>query len=234
MDIEEFSDSEVDSEEDEDEDENEYGMNNVNDEISEDYIREMEALMQKHMMNIGNGDRQSPRVKKPVAESTHTPAKSALRTVDSEQIREPKKTQAKPKRGVKFADNLDIAPVETTDGSASKTSQPAKSEAPPMAEVIVERPKSTPSSSTVAEKPKLSRFKAAKQASAPSPASVIKSPMIDDELSFTEELQQYKQRMGRPQHEINRRLYEDPEDQPESNEKMSKFKAARLGISQDN
>jgi hypothetical protein len=234
MDLEEIpgSEDEFDSDE-EDLSENEYGMSNVHAEISDEYIQEMEAMIRKHAIsNLGNG----PTPKEMSIASSTTPAKPSLSLISKPQ-NSTEKSREKAKKVVKFAEELDVAPA-LTKPELTQTEDPVIADAPPMADMIVERPMTFKSDPPDTErKPKISKFKAAKPGRSDiSPASTgieAKRNDFPEELSFKDELRLYNQRMSEPEQQLDHKLFQDEDAESSSTGKISKFKAARRGISQD-
>jgi hypothetical protein len=234
MDLEEISGSEDGFDSDEEElSENEYGMNNVRDEISEDYIQEMEALIRKHAMtNLGTG----PEPKEPPIVSSKAPTKPSL-SIRNKPEKLTDSLGQKPKKGVKFAEELDIASESLDSAKPTDIGEVVIADAPPMADVIIERPMTVRSDPLVTEKkPKISKFKAAMLARSDASASsttIESTPAsLAGDLSFKDELHLYNQRMKKPEHQVDRKLYDDA-NMDSSVGKMSKFKAERRGIAQD-
>ncbi len=234
MDLEEISGSEDGLDSDgEDLSENEYGMNNTRDEISEEYIQEMETLIRKHAMtNLGTG----PEPKEPPIVSPKAPTKPSL-SIRNKPEKLTDSPGQKPKKGVKFAEELDIASEAPTSTKPTEIGEMVIADAPPMADVIIERPMAVRSDPLVTEKkPKMSKFKAAmlarSDASASSTMTESTPAGLPGDLSFKEELRLYNQRMKKPEQQLDRKLYEDG-NMDSSAGNMSRFKAEKRGIPQD-
>jgi hypothetical protein len=225
--------SEEESDEDEDEDEeNSFGMNNIKDEISKDYIKKMEDLMKTHSLS---------------QEGMIPSSKSILNTTKG-RVNEKGPSSSNPK-GVRFAESLDIAPsLEPSINATSegRTASETVTKLNPISEIVTER---KPSQRLEAHPPfkRVSRFKAAREFEAHSleetePTNNLK---VDQEAENpTEDLLKnefvlYRERMSTPNQQIDRRLFkavnqEENVDLDEVKPKISKFKAARLGYIDDN
>lgn len=214
-----ISDDEDWPDEDEDGDEAEeniYGMNSIADEISEDYIKEMEALMKKHSLNT-YGATPTPIIKQ-----------------ENKEVKSPKM------KGVRFADNLDVAPVpKPATVSAPTTTRKPPSNSAPLSHTIVER--TSTQKPFVAQPPgRVSRFKAAKQNTQDGEQTRAshRDKLADntpEQDNFRNELKLYRERMKAPTSQMNRgdfkeSILEEDEGIVEDLPKMSKFKARKLGL----
>jgi unconventional prefoldin RPB5 interactor 1 len=228
-----------------DDDENEYGMGNIHNELDDDYFRQMQELMEKHsssFTNLGPKPDMAPMAAEASVSSKNasTPAKSSISSKPTDRSVE------KPKKGVRFAEDLDISPAP----EIPKESQPTKSTLAPskrvIADSIVERSPSKPPKDT-GKPTRVSRFKAARTSQdglstaettpVNSTTDAITNTMSETSgsVSFGDELAAYRQRMDRPEAEIDRSQFrESPSDPMEGIEELpyrvSKFKAARMGI----
>jgi unconventional prefoldin RPB5 interactor 1 len=270
LDLEEEEDEEEWSEDDDDDafEENEYGMNNIRDQMEEEYIREMEALAKKHgMKNIGP----NPTVlQEYVPKSVLSKPKSGTLTTTENQIPIPSLTRdedSKPKKakGVRFAENLDISPQPTNttvrSSSTIEKDAPFKDIPAPLGDVV-EKPFVTTSSIPAIENPtkRVSRFKSAKMATtgastaspgvkggrnlphgnaSPNPIKTDKN-VGDGDASMKEEFGLYSKRIETPEHQIDKSIFQIPSGDDdddsavyESSKKVSRFKAARLGLLND-
>lgn len=241
--------------------ENNYGMNNIQDQMSQEYVKEMEALIQKHSIkNLGSdldpqnvGLSSTSRSSSTVAPINKTaPPKSAL----ANKNKKAKSALAPPvqnqhpnngNKGVRFAGNLDIAQPP----SITPENPPPQSESvgpAPLAEAIVERSSIAKTISNPTNAPKMSRFKANKLGNTVKDRSAVtKSQGLarsDQDLqrqstredSLKAELAMYKDRMMAPEHQPEPHIWNDQPGELASDhptQKISMFKAARLGLSME-
>jgi hypothetical protein len=189
--------------------ENDFGMTNIGNELSPDYIKEMEALMKKHgvRQELNSND----------LESALNDTKSGVERGNS--------TRRFATKGVRFAESLDIASF--SDISSSEPPERKSMDAKPLLDTIVERKSPAGEEPTEAPRKKVSRFKAAQQAGNQSQIEPAKEKDMQNEFSL------YRERMNTPAQQIDRSLFRDNEEPDissyEDKPKMSKFKAARLG-----
>ncbi|KAF2669876.1 hypothetical protein BT63DRAFT_454057 [Microthyrium microscopicum] len=229
------------------EEENEYGMVNIRSQLDEDYVKEMEALIKKHKMS--NAGREVP--SEPVLEKKSALSKGKLKFDDT--------SENPNKKGVRFAESLDIssAPEELIRNLPTKPVANPPPAGAPLAIEIVERPLTQPSVSE--PKPstgRLSRFKASKMAKPkaslpPEERVAISTSQNKNDLETIVQSQQtepptidefalYRERMLSLDPSLDRSIFQasmDDEDQAamvsDKPQKISKFKAARLGLSDD-
>ena len=154
--------------------------------------------------------------------------KSGSKIIEEDLPERPKKKKSSSK-GIRFAETLDIAPEPSSDLTPKQIEISDHPSQAPISESIVERsvnPKASDNAPT--NRPKVSRFKAAKLAqSSNQPAE----PSLKDEFAM------YKKRMEEPQNQVDHSLFYPTVKEPTDEnvpppKKLSKFKAARLGISQ--
>jgi hypothetical protein len=245
MDVEEYSSEDHDS----DMSENEYGMNDPGYEISQDYVQQMEALIKKHTMSNAGKENVDSEIKTaptsaeikvvPIpADIKVAPTPGKAKTMPKSSLANGKsneKVKQKERRGVKFAEALDIAPKASNLTEMASTIESAQQPAAAtLSDFVVERSPThaAPPITTENQKPS-SRFKAARQNHTTSSPAV---KHVSDELSFKEELTLYKKRMDEPEQRLDPGIFRDRESEVKNlppTAKMSKFKAARLGIRQD-
>ena len=145
-------------------------MDDDREEFSPEYIQEMEALMRKYneplMANVGPQDAGFP-----LAKELNPPVPKPTPPVEDNIRDEPAKPEKPPKaqKGVRFADNLDIAsgpPTSTANApveTAAVPFRPKTSTSEPIVSDIVERaPAPITSTADVGGKKKISRFKASR------------------------------------------------------------------------
>ncbi|KAL4922548.1 Prefoldin subunit-domain-containing protein [Aspergillus aurantiobrunneus] len=149
--------------EDEEEEEDEYGRN-VRPVLSEDYhqqMRELEAkLNARGMWNVGKDSTSLPVDLK--ADLEHAHKVKIEKTPESNGQPGP---NAKPKKKVAFADDLDIAPAPQPPASEDKKVAPREPDVPVLSDSIVERTQPVEKDSAVVNAPvpkKTSRFKTAR------------------------------------------------------------------------
>lgn len=244
-------------EEDDDLEENEYGMTNIRDQMDDEYILEMEALAKKHgMQNLGP----DPTLLTEVVPRSILGVKSEKPAgVDQPQPPRKEKEKSNNRKGVRFAENLDISPhPETAQTSNSRMPrEQSRVTSAPLSDVVEKQYNvSSPLMDTIGSEKKVSRFKAAKMAD----SGVIIRPSISqdksrignrvphvagpnsnvsaaqDTISMKEELDLYSKRMSSPDHQPDMSVFEQDFDNGEdgviheSSRKISRFKAARLGL----
>jgi len=271
LDLEE--DEEEEWSEDEEDDENEYGMNNIRDQMEEEYIREMEALAGKHgMRNLGPNPTVLPEIVPKSVLITTNPGLSrptdSKEAIDASSVVQLDNQKPKKSKGVRFAENLDISPHPASTPFQSNTNaeqhEPSRAVPAPLTDEIVEKPFITtlpvPSFEQPTQEMKVSRFKAAKMANAgisktkldiqagtnfqedaPN-LNKLKShrPLSDAAASLKEEFGLYSKRVKDSQDQVDMTIFEtqtgddDHEDGVhEPTRKVSRFKAARLGLHDD-
>jgi len=213
-------------------------MTSIADEITEDYVRHMESLMKKHGLDRPEKDLDLKPIVNGIKQNS-TNVKSASNN-----------------KGVRFAEELDIANVSSQSNLKQKDASVVKiePEPSPISAIIVEKPSQTvnpvaksniissdiierasvqrPYSEHVEQPKKVSRFKAARQAK--SQPSQVTTAASTTELGLKNEFSLYRDRMRAPLHEIDRSLYKEADGEAEpvytlEKPKMSRFKADRLG-----
>lgn len=179
-----YSDDEMDEdydsdEEDEDEDEDQYGRSTRR-EVTDEYRQQMLDLETK--LNARMLENLGPRldlhplaaysddVRKLVIQKDDTKVEPADSGVDADSDAEPKK------KGVRFADNLDISPGPL---STQDTSRPVASSTPTISDTIVERSERNPEP---AKAPRISRFKSSRSTSNPNAEASSTSQIAEDQL----------------------------------------------------
>lgn len=170
---------------DEEEDEDEYGRSTQKG-ISNDYRQQMLELEKKlnarMVENVGPQpdlhplaeyaeDVRTLRIQKDGAGAEHTDAEPS--------------TDAPRKKGVRFADNLDISEAPTGTPQQEPT-PPTKTRQPTMSDTIVERtgPAPLPQSSSQAPPTKVSRFKSSRSTPGPDPMRVLPTPPVTPPQPF--------------------------------------------------
>lgn len=153
-------DDDYDDDDDESLDENDVGMTNIGAHITDDYKAQMEALMKKHEAAFKNMEGEP--VLKPL-KPTLGAANGTLSESNGSANAEPRT-----KRGVKFANDLDISPAPpaapaVANAIASSSTPKVKGGQTPFSDSVIERvgPVVEPTS-TPAPTKKLSKFKAAR------------------------------------------------------------------------
>jgi hypothetical protein len=230
------SSSEYESEDD-DAEETENGYSHPLNGYSEDYVRQMEALIKKHSMsNAGGGFEPLANGSVSLVGST-VDTKPIAKSILSKMKLEEQDTLRK-RKGVNFADVLDIAPEKPTQ--PEQDSAPAESirepVVVPLADLVVERALSQSYSPLgVISKPKtLSQFRVKMHAE----VEPVAIEPLSDEVSFKEELTLYKERMAGSEQRLDRNIFgvnhlngfKDDEKPEASGGKISRFKAAKLGL----
>jgi hypothetical protein len=236
--------------------ENEFGMSNIQDQMSDEYLKEMDALINKHSMkNLGPDQPMlNPEAPKSALAKTSKIDQAPSGLQNGKGAQDVKQHREKPKKGVRFAESLDIANPKTVLSDVVKPTQmePTKINQAPLAESIIERSyDNTTGNAPRVPKPKLSKFKAAKLAKdnnggpvatppppVPKAVSVVGDAMdsIKPEPTLKDEFIMYKKRMEAPDQQMDRAKWAAAQDNAgevyeEPGTKISKFKAARLGIS---
>ena len=240
--------------------ENEYGMTNIRNELSDDYLKEMEELLKKHspvIKNIGPSPEAIPEgILKP--RTSMTAAQVATKSDPGIQPGEKGKTSKEanmPKKGVRFAEDLDVSPAPPPREEiipSTVANQPTKPSQAPLSDLIVERnlgPKLN--SEGKPARTKVSRFKAAKRdtandTNAANPTAqkttaqagvvgdVLDRASASNKFSLNDEIDSYHQRMDTPERQIDRGLFTASEavddDDMDEGPRLSRFKASRLGL----
>jgi hypothetical protein len=163
MDEDDFSvDDEYSDEEDAEYFENEFGMSNVREYMSDEYMEKMNALSRKYDEGRPNESFIAVDSKGKAPDMTgnvQTAAHSSQRTESS---------KTKSAKGVRFADKLDIAtPIPENQGQNREVESRAEKKMPaPLSETVLERSSTKQQNTTAPIKPfqKLSKFKAARLA----------------------------------------------------------------------
>jgi hypothetical protein len=159
-----------------------------------------------------------------------------------------------PKKGVRFAEELDVSPAPMPQEEiipstvANQSSIPAQA---PLSDLIVERNVESKSSSEgKPARTKVSRFKAAKRdtpkdthpakpttekttAQAGVVGDVLDRVSASNRFSLNDEIDSYHQRMDAPERQIDRKLFtasETVDDDMDEGPRLSRFKASRLGL----
>jgi Domain of unknown function (DUF3835) len=228
-------------------DENEYGMNNIHDQLSPTYLKEMEKLLMKHspvIQNVGPSLEAVSEIPEGILKQSKSPVFG-----DGSERSSTLGSGGKKAKGVKFAEELDVSPGPTPRNEESRIIPGEKSSKPiqaPLSTTIMERvPVVLPGPVKTPRATKVSRFKAAKatgstgagSSTAPgATASAVDEAVKDSRLglTLTDELAQYHQRMDSSSRQIDRRQFQESEhvdeDDYDEKPKMSRFKAARLGL----
>lgn len=156
-------------------DENEFGANAISDEFTPEYLAEMKALMDKYqpmMTNIGpDQDAGFPRANPINKLPTPMPSERTSTSAVAPRVApaQPLKKTSSAKKGVRFADDLDMAPEQSKLSALAnvietKADPPKVEDAATISvDVIERRPMSTAQAPQVpgAKGKKMSRFKAA-------------------------------------------------------------------------
>ncbi|KIW04471.1 uncharacterized protein PV09_04731 [Verruconis gallopava] len=166
FDIEPASDDDTETDledyEDDENDENEYGMNDIGTELTDDYKAQMEALMQKHAVALENvGPNFDYEVLRKL-ETAHRDSALVVSSARREDVK-PSQSAASSRKGVRFAEELDISkPVENKELSSSTNSERIldKRVLKPVADAILEHSShDAPSEGRIGTTRKVSRFK---------------------------------------------------------------------------